>query len=45
MGASGELNDADSTFETLGDLIGRLGPRLEELSIDELHKLSRRPQD
>lgn len=45
MGAGGELGDAASTFETLADLIERLGPLLENLPIDELRRRSRRPQD
>ena len=36
MGAGGELDDAASTFETLADMIERLGPLLENLPIDEL---------
>ena len=45
MGAGGELGDAASTFETLADLIERLGPLLENLPIDELRRRSRRPQE
>ena len=36
MGAGGELGDAASTFETLAEMIERLGPLLENLPIDEL---------
>ena len=45
MGAGGELGDAASSFETLADLIERLGPLLENLPIDELRRRSRRPQE
>ena len=45
MGAGGELGDAASAFETLADMIERLGPLLENLPIDELHRHSRRPQE
>jgi CheY-like chemotaxis protein len=45
MGADGELGDAATTFETLADLVERLGPLLENLPIDELRRRSRRPQD
>jgi len=45
MGASGELGDAASAFETLADMIERLGPLLENLPIDELRRHSRRPQE
>ena len=41
MGAGGELGDAASAFETLADLIERLGPLLENLPIDELRRHSR----
>jgi len=44
MGAGGELGDAASTFETVADMIERLGPLLENLPIDELRRRSRRPQ-
>ena len=44
MGAGGELGDAASAFETLADMIGRLGPFLEDLPIDELRRHSRRPR-
>ncbi len=45
MGAGGELGDAASAFETLADMIERLGPLLENLPIDELRRHSRRPQE
>ena len=45
MGAGGELGDAASAFETLADMIDRLGPLLESLPIDELRRHSRRPQE
>ena len=45
MGAGGELGDAASTFETLAELIERLGPLLENLPIDELRRRSRPAQD
>jgi CheY-like chemotaxis protein/HPt (histidine-containing phosphotransfer) domain-containing protein len=43
MGTTGEIGDAASTFETLADLIERLGPLLENLPIDELRRRSGRP--
>ena len=36
MGASGQLDDAASTLDGLAELVGRLGPELEELSIEQL---------
>ncbi len=45
MGAGGVLVDAAAAFESLTDLIGRLGPLLENLPIDELRRHSRRPQE
>jgi two-component system sensor histidine kinase/response regulator len=42
-GAGGELGDAASGFETLAELIKRLGPLLEDLPIDELRRHARRP--
>ena len=45
MGAGGELGDAASAFETLADMIDRLGPLLENLPIDELRRHWRRPQE
>ncbi len=42
MGAGGELGEAASTFETLAELIERLGPILEKLPIDELRRRARR---
>ncbi len=41
IGAGGELGDAASAFETLSDMVGRLGPYLEYLPIDELRNSSR----
>ena len=43
MGAGGELGEAASTFDSLTDLIERLGRFLENLPIDELGRRSRRP--
>ena len=43
MGAGGELGDAASTFETLAELIERLGSLLENLPIDELRPLATPP--
>jgi len=42
MGAGGEFGEVASAFETLADLIERLGPLLEDLPIDELRRRSRR---
>jgi two-component system sensor histidine kinase/response regulator len=36
MGAGGQLNDAASTVDGLIEMVGRLGPQLEELSIEQL---------
>ncbi len=36
MGASGQLDDAASTLDGLAEMVERLGPRLEELSIEQL---------
>ena len=44
MGAGGELGDAATAFETLADLIGRLGPLLEDLSIDQLRRVATPPE-
>ena len=44
-GTGGELGDATSTVENLADLIERLGLLLENLSIDDLRRRSRRPQE
>jgi hypothetical protein len=42
MGAGGELGEAASAFEALADMVGRLGPLLEGLPIEELRRRSRR---
>ena len=44
MGAGGDLGDAASTFETIADLIRRLGELLEDLTIDDLRRRSRRDE-
>jgi hypothetical protein len=36
MGAGGQLDDAASTVDGLIEMVGRLGPQLEELSIEQL---------
>ncbi len=36
MGAGGQLDDAASTFDGLAEMVGRLGPDMEELSIEQL---------
>jgi len=42
MGTGGDLGDAASAFETLADIIERLGQSLEDLPIEELRGRSRR---
>ena len=44
MGVGGELGEAASVFEALAEMIGRLGPLLDDLPIDDLRRQSRRPQ-
>jgi HPt (histidine-containing phosphotransfer) domain-containing protein len=36
MGAGGQLDDAASTLDVLAEMVERLGPQLEELSIEQL---------
>jgi two-component system sensor histidine kinase/response regulator len=36
MGAGGQLDDAASTLDGLTEMVGRLGPQLEELSLEQL---------
>ena len=36
MGAGGQLDDAASTLDGLTEMVERLGPQLEELSIEQL---------
>jgi hypothetical protein len=36
MGASGQLDDAASTLDVLAEMVERLGPQLEGLSIERL---------
>jgi PAS domain S-box-containing protein len=38
MGAGGQLDDAASTLDGLAEMVDRLGPLLEELSIDQLQQ-------
>jgi hypothetical protein len=36
MGAGGQLDEAASTLDGLTEMVERLGPQLEELSIEQL---------
>ncbi len=45
MGADGDFGDAASRFETLAELLERLGSSLENLPIDELRRRARRPRE
>jgi hypothetical protein len=36
MGAGGQLDEAASTLDGLAEMVGRLGPLLEELTIEQL---------
>jgi HPt (histidine-containing phosphotransfer) domain-containing protein len=38
MGAGGRLDEAGSTLDGLAGMVGRLGPRLEELTIEQLRR-------
>ena len=38
MGAGGELDAAASTLDVLAEMVGRLGPQLEELSFEQLRR-------
>jgi CheY-like chemotaxis protein len=40
MGACGQLDEAAATLDRLTEMVGRLGPQLEELSIDQLRHQS-----
>jgi HPt (histidine-containing phosphotransfer) domain-containing protein len=38
MGAGGQLDDAAPTLDGLAEMVGRLGPLLEELTIEQLRR-------
>jgi HPt (histidine-containing phosphotransfer) domain-containing protein len=38
MGAGGQLDEAASTLDGLAEMVGRLGPLLEELTIEQLRR-------
>ena len=38
MGAGGRLDDAASTLDGLAEMVGRLGPLLDDLSIEQLRR-------
>jgi hypothetical protein len=40
MGAGGQLDDAASNLDGLTEMVARLGPQLEQLSIEQLRQVA-----